>query len=118
MADRMPKIDEVAETSLAFVNGDDVGFDRNGSYDNREQEILCGRACIFSAARIIDGGSLDCCEYFRRTSFEGTEFCFIPDGCSLNEDERITDTTLVCLTDLDYLSHTIRKLSRWECLEE
>lgn len=82
----MPEIDEVAESSLAFIDGDDVGLDGNGSDNDGEQEILCGGACVFGAACVIERGCLNCGEDFGRTSFERTEFCFIPDGCSLNEN--------------------------------
>lgn len=54
MADRMSEIDEVAKSSLTFVDGDDVGLDGNGSNDDGEQEILCSGACVFGAACAID----------------------------------------------------------------
>jgi len=34
MADRVSEIDEVAESSLAFIDGDDVRFDGDGSDDD------------------------------------------------------------------------------------
>lgn len=36
MTDRVAEIDKVAESSLALIDGDDVGFDGDRSYNNGE----------------------------------------------------------------------------------
>lgn len=41
MADRVSKVDEVAKTGLALVDGDDVRLDRDRADNDRQQELLC-----------------------------------------------------------------------------
>jgi hypothetical protein len=67
VADGVTKVDEVSESSLAFVDGDDVGFDVDTASDDGEEErlgdgasadvttcVACGRG----ADGIVDLGSV------------------------------------------------------------
>jgi hypothetical protein len=74
----MSEVDEVAESSLALIDGDDVRFNVDTTSDNGEEKRLRGRAradvttCITSGRRansIVDQLSV---------SFEGSKFVFIP----------------------------------------
>ena len=40
MPDGVAKVDEVAQACLALVDGDDVCFDRDGTDDDAEEDVL------------------------------------------------------------------------------
>ena len=42
--DRVPKVDEVAQTCLALVEGDNVRFDKDTARDDLEKQVLSMRA--------------------------------------------------------------------------
>ena len=44
MADSVAKIDKVAQASLALVDSDNVRLDSDRPGDDREEQLLCGRA--------------------------------------------------------------------------
>ena len=41
----VPEIYEISETCLSFVYSDDMSFDGNRPYDDRQEELLCFFVC-------------------------------------------------------------------------
>jgi hypothetical protein len=81
--DGVSEVDEVAKSSLAFVDSDDVGFDIDTASDDGEEQRLGSRtradvttcvACRRRTDSSVDQGSM---------TFEGSEFIFIPYRCGL-----------------------------------
>ena len=78
MANGVPEVDEVAEPGLALVDGDDVRLDADGPRDDREQQLLCGRARGLGAAGEVGGRRLDGGEDLGGARFERCEFFLVP----------------------------------------
>ena len=77
------KVDEVAQASLALVDGDYVRLDSDRARNNRQQELLCVRACRLGTPCKVRGGGLDSSEYLGGPGLEGRKLCFVPDGRGL-----------------------------------
>jgi len=57
--DSVSEVDEVAESRLALVDGDDVGLDVDTASDDGEQQGLGDRARANVTARVAGGGGAD-----------------------------------------------------------
>ena len=63
MPDRMSEIDEVSKPGLPLVLRDDERFDRDGSDNDGEKELLTCRTSRFGTSSKISGRCLDCSKY-------------------------------------------------------
>ena len=59
MANGMTEIDEVTETCLTLIDGNNMGFYGYRAGDDSQQEFLRLRACSLGASGAIQGGSLN-----------------------------------------------------------
>ena len=83
MTDAVSKVDEIAQTGLALVDGDNVRLDSDGTGDDRQEQLLGGRTCGLTTARKVGGRCLNGGEYLGRARLQGREFVLVPDGRSL-----------------------------------
>lgn len=83
MADRVPKVDEIAQTRFTFVYGYYVGFYGDGTMDNRKEERLGGGTGGDGTACRTRRRRLDSGKYFGGSGFEEGEFGCRPYRCGL-----------------------------------
>jgi hypothetical protein len=62
MANGMTEIDEVTETCLALIDGNDMRLDGYRAVDDSQQEFLRFRTCSLGASSVVQGPSLNCSE--------------------------------------------------------
>ena len=84
MTNGVSEVDEIAETCLALIDGDNVGLDRDGADDYRQEEFLCGRASRLLTTGEVLRGRLDSSKDLRGVGLKCGEFCFIPNGSGLH----------------------------------
>lgn len=65
MTNGMPKVNQIAQAGFARVDGDNVGFDRDGADYDGQEELLRWRTRLLGSSCIVDRWTLDGCKYLR-----------------------------------------------------